>query len=33
MFFTIGGEILIPVKNEDLIKAQETLTSLLRIKD
>ncbi len=30
-FHTIGGEILIIVKNEDLIKTQETLTSSLRI--
>ena len=30
-FHTIGGEILILVKNEDLIKTQEVLSSLLNI--
>lgn len=30
-FHTIGGEILILVKNEDLIRAQEVLTSSLKI--
>lgn len=30
-FHTIGGEILILVKNQDLVKAQEVLTSALQI--
>ena len=32
-FHTIGGEVLILVKNEDLIKAQEILTALLKMID